>query len=315
LAIALAFAAPAAADEPEGVAVVIDAATDCPSHGALASALIGAGVRVPGPGERTDAAWRVRTSHQGSATALELFAPAGGAPVDRRTVASLDCGALASIFALIVSTHFTELGIVLEPPSTEPETLETPTVEPTPPPAAPLASAAPAARPTRLEIGVGADAGFSLEPVVPAYGVRVDVAWIPSSDRFVLRVGAEWVGYSEQNASAQLVSRTGVRPTVELGARLGDGPYLELLGGAFVEVTQVDTPEDPEQWRAHPGLFVEAGLVIAPSREIALRLDARPLVYLTHDFYEVRPVGLVARSPTFALLVGLSVVVAAELNP
>lgn len=304
-------AVPALADEPARVRVETEG--ECPSSASLATALATLDIASDGVG---DAAWVVRAIHPArGATRFELYEPGGSEPVERRSVASPDCDALAQTFALIVHTHFTELGLQVAAPTSPPVAAEPPALAPTPAPVAPAPAPPLAEPPTRMrwELGLGFAAGLSLTPLLPSLLPQIDGSWLPESHGpFVLRVA--FAASLPTTQSEVALTRWTLRPALGAGARISfAGTYLEILGGVLLDLAAITALDVPLFWRAQPALelVVALGVVLDPA--VAFRFDLSAQLYVLYDRYLVDPEEtLVATSPRASALLRVTLVLGGE---
>jgi hypothetical protein len=300
--------APTAARADEPARVRVETEGECPATVALEAALGSLGIGTDGVG---DAAWIVRAIHPThGATRFELWPPGASAAVERRAIASPDCDALAQTFALIVHTHFTELGLEVAPPA-----IDTPPIESeTPAPDQVVAPIVIAPRaPMRWEIALGVGGGVSVEPLLPSLVTSIDVSWLPESrGPFVLRLGLAASLPTTQITGTYTVSRYTLRPALEAGARFGTHDvWFQALAGVLVDIAAISATEIPLFWRAQPGLDLALGLGIRIGRLVLVRIEASGQAWLTYDRYLADP-DLVAQSPRFSAVLSASVVFALD---
>lgn len=304
----LVVAAPARADEPARVRVETEG--ECPTAEALESALASLEIGTDGSG---DDAWVVRAVHPArGATRFELRAPGNVTPVETRAIASPDCDALAQTFALIVHTHFMELGLVVAPPEPVPEPSD-PVPEPSissqvpePP------TEVPEPVPTRWEVGLGVLGGLSVEPLLPSLLAQIDTSYLPEAHGpFVLRVLFA-AAFPTTQTGALAVTRWALRPGLEAGVRFGDAAFFfQALGGVVVDLSAITAPGIPLFWRTSPGLSLSAGIGIHLERIVWVRLEVSEQVWLTYDRYFADP-DLVAQSPRSSTVLALSTIFALD---
>jgi hypothetical protein len=251
---------------------------------------------------------------------LRLYAPDGALAL-QRDIRSEDCVALAKAFAIILETHFLDLGLVLprkiEPaPEEPPPAQSTPAAKPEPAPPAKPKPAEP--RPTqqhtaassRLRIALGIGGQWALpDPGLTAaarglFGISWHDEWtlqlglsaaLPQSQRGVSN--NDQIDSQAFAATLGLAHRVRVNPDVWLEPHLGAGARISHL------VAHEIVGEDEISTRVLAELGLASGLQLGPNW--SPRLDVVGQILLDRDRYIIVPYGAVGQGPRVVLLATL----------
>jgi hypothetical protein len=318
LVLALSWGPPNAVADP---LVTIATTSDCPSSNQLDTEI----GQWSLPSARQDGArWHAVVDHPNASTArLRLYAQDGALAL-QRTIQSDDCEALAKAFAIILETHFLDLGLVLprpvapaadEPPAPQPQLPSEPKPQSdskpkTPPPAKAPAKDQVVAPTSRLRLALGLGAQWALpEPGLTGAGRGlVGLSWrsewcvqlgltavLPQTQEGVAsndRVDSQAFG-AVLGLARRLRADTTGQPTVWLEPHLG-------LGARFSRLTAEEVSGEKEvSVRVLGELGLATGLQLGPNW--SPRLDVVGHLLLDRDRYIIDPHGAVGRGPRAVL--------------
>jgi hypothetical protein len=292
--------------------VEVTAEGECPTESDLRAAVEARFGPVASDGE----GWRISTGPDpsGTGTRFALRAPDGSTALERR-VATPDCGALASAFAIIADAYFVDLGVREPPP--EPALVRPPERLPERPPRPPRPPIRPPpARPASVSLAIlgGGDIGF--EPVLPTAFATVRGGFRPRD--FPLEF---WLGLAGSAPTTQVyvgetdtqhIERWALALRLDATLRVLRSPViLDVSAGAALarsEVTALDLPSPNSVTRYHGGvaLGVAGGLPLGEA--LSLRAEVAATIWPPGDTYTIDPGGVaVAESPLLSLTAGAGV--------
>jgi hypothetical protein len=261
----------------------------------------------------TDVKWRAVVDHPGTNGARMRLFSEDGALVLERSIQSDDCVALAKAFAIILETHFLDLGLVL-PRETQDE-LEPepkPAPKPSPPPPKPkLPAKSSAQKPSgrvRVALGVGAqwatpDPGFT-----GTARALVGIAW---QQRWAVDLALN-VGLPQEQEGAYANDRVksqGASASVLLAHRvsLGSSTWWEPHVGVGARVTQLEAPQVAGQDTLTATILGELGLATGLhfTPNWSGRFDVVGQLLTDRDRYVIVPYGAVGQGPRALFLATL----------
>lgn len=269
----------------------------------------------------SEARWRATLDHPRTGTArLRLYAQDGALALER-SIRSDDCAALAKAFAIILETHFLDLGLVLprkvdlaadETPAPELETAPKSDPKPLPeqPTQAPPQHAAASNSQLRTALGIGAQWALPEPGLTAAVRGLVGISW---RNEWTLQLGLsaalpqsqDGIGSNDRvdsqavTATLGLARRVRVDPTVWLEPHFGVGSRISRL-----EATQI-AGENEFSARVLGELGLATGLQLGPNW--SPRLDVVGELLLDRDRYIIEPHGAVGQGPRVVFFATLGV--------
>lgn len=291
--------------------VVVEGSSDCPTPDQVRQELASFTRR---PAQAQPPFRVVVTRLRPSVASLRLFEPDGALALER-SIESTDCESLAAAFAIIVKTHFLELGLELESPAqgttdeTQPPATTAAVREEEPalrkkrpgvaaadvPPSRPASPRAPAG--LQVAVGVGAGARVDLPDPLAAAVARLELQG--KSGPFVVRLEAA-ADLGAASSGSRPVRRQSSDFLVSSAVRWGEWPWLELRLGAGATYARVRAVElagaDTASTVAPAGLFAARG-GFGTSSGWGGWLDVGALLLLKRDRYVIDPTGAVGFGP------------------
>jgi hypothetical protein len=247
-----------------------------------------------------DAPWLITVRAEAGQSRLQVRH--GESTALDRTVASVDCRAVAAAYAVIVHAHLRGI----EPPAAPAAPTATAVVA-----VEPVAAAAGSATATTIAtgprrgdrgfvLGVGGGAGVGAAPRSLVGFGTLELGWAPRRGGGLVARAAFEIDTPDEIGPESAVSRHSGRLRIDLGYRRPAGlVWLQATGGVGVDLGRVRAPEvtDPSSaWRFHPAIWGTGGIGRSVSRRWSVRLDVRVGLYPLQDRYVIEPIGGVART-------------------
>jgi hypothetical protein len=283
--------------------VVVHADGDCPAQADIEAEIRQWSVREA---PTTGTQWQAVLDHPDTRSARVRLFSDDGALVLERSIQSEDCVALAKAFAIILETHFLDLGLVLPretPPEAEPTPKPEPKPEPPPPPKPkPPTQSPPQERGGRGRVALGAGAQWATpDPGLTGTArALIGIAW---QQRWAVDLAFTFGLPQEQdgNHANDRVKSQGVSASLALAHRLSLSSigWWEPHVGVGVRATQLQAlqiaSEDELTATVLGELGAAAGLRFSPSW--SGRFDVVGQLLADRDRYVIVPYGAVGQGP------------------